>query len=52
MSWLPTVWNADSELIGSWNTRPISPPRMARISAPSDGSFTRSTVAAVRAAQA
>ena len=43
MSWLPTVWNADSELIGSWNTRPISPPRMARISVPSDGSFARST---------
>ena len=33
MIWLPTVWNADSELIGSWKIRPISPPRIARISA-------------------
>ena len=24
-----SVWKADSELIGSWNTRPISPPRIA-----------------------
>ena len=43
ISWLPMVWNADSELIGSWNTRPISPPRIARICAPSDGSLARST---------
>ena len=51
MSWLPMVWNADSELIGSWNTRPISPPRIARICAPSDGSLHQVHHAAVRAAQ-
>ncbi len=51
MSWLPTVWKADSELIGSWNTRPISPPRIARMSAPSEASFTRSTTAPVGATQ-
>jgi hypothetical protein len=33
--WSPTVWSGDSEVIGSWKMIEISPPRIARISAPS-----------------
>ena len=32
MIWLPTVWTGLNEVIGSWKTSAISPPRIARIS--------------------
>src|SRR5829696_6897486 len=41
--WLPTVCTGLNEVIGSWKMSPISPPLIARISAPSALSCTRST---------
>ena len=38
----PTVCTGLKDVIGSWNTRPISPPRIARISRPFGASLTRS----------
>ena len=43
--WFPTVWTGLNEVIGSWKTSPISPPRIWRISRPSGSSCATSTVA-------
>ena len=37
MIWSPMVWTGLNEVIGSWKTSAISPPRIARISRPSAG---------------
>ena len=49
MIWFPTVWTGLKEVIGSWNTSPISPPRIWRISALPGSSWTRSSAAALSA---
>ena len=43
MIWLPTVWTGLNEVMGSWKTRPISPPRIWRISGLAGSSWARST---------
>ncbi len=40
--WFPTVWTGLKEVIGSWKTSPISPPRICRISRLSGSSCARS----------
>ena len=37
------MWTGENDVIGSWKTMPIVPPRMARIALPSAGRVARST---------
>ena len=50
--WFPTVWTGLNEVIGSWKTSPISPPRIWRISRLPASSCTRSTVSSTAEAPA